>query len=106
MACGILDKLEPGDSLMADKGFTIADECEKRNITLNMPPFIRDKQLSLQDLVQTRRIASLRIHVERAMERIENFHVLDFIPAKFFDIADELFTVCAILADFDKRLVD
>ena len=106
LSSGILDKLQRGDSLMADKGFTIADECTKRGINLNVPPYIRDKQLSAKELVETRRMASLRIHVERAMERIKNFHILDSIPVQFFDIANMLYTECAILSDFDRRLVD
>ena len=42
------------------------------------------------------------------MERIKNFHILDFFPVSHLDIADQLFFVCAVLSDFesDKRLVD
>ena len=68
LSSGLLDKLQSGDSLMADKGFTIADECLKCNILLDVPPYVHDKQLSAQEIVEARRIASLRIHVERAME--------------------------------------
>lgn len=37
--CGLLELLEPNDSVMADKGFTIADLLEKRQCFLNIPPF-------------------------------------------------------------------
>ena len=85
-------RLEQGDSVMADKGFTIEHLCEARGAILNIAPFLRnDKQLSSEDLVKTRRIASLRIHVERAMERIKIFHILDFIPSSLGDIAEQLF---------------
>ena len=80
LSCGILDQLEPGDSLMADKGFMIEDHCKERKIILNIPPFLgKDAQLSQEDMVKTRRIASVRVHVERAMERLKNFHELDFL---------------------------
>nr|XP_022344486.1 uncharacterized protein LOC111137338 [Crassostrea virginica] len=36
---GLLDALEPGDSVMADKGFTIGDLLQKRKCHLNIPPF-------------------------------------------------------------------
>jgi hypothetical protein len=34
----ILDLLEPGDSVMADRGFTIADLLAARGVDLNIPP--------------------------------------------------------------------
>ena len=55
---------------MADRVFDIEDLI-LRGVWLNIPPFLRGKaQLSEQELVTTRRIASLHIHVERAIERI------------------------------------
>ena len=36
---GLLDALEPGDSVMADKDFTISDLLQKRKCHLNSPPF-------------------------------------------------------------------
>ena len=103
----IMELLDAGDSIMADKGFVIEDLCQEKGVRLNIPPFIRnDAQLTDAELIQTRRIASLHIHVERAMERIKNFHILDFFPVSHLDIADQLFFICAVLSDFDKRLVD
>ena len=68
---GMLDLLDEGDSVMADRGFDIEDDLLLRGAHLNIPPFLRGKsQLSEKELVVTRRIASLRIHVERAMEQI------------------------------------
>ena len=75
---GILDLLEPGDSVMADRGFKIEEDLLLIGAKLNIPPFLwGKKQLSENELVATRRIASLRIHVERATERIKNFHTFD-----------------------------
>ena len=68
--------LEAGCSVMADKGFDMAEYLIPRGIQLNIPPFLR-------------RIASLRIHVERAMERIKNFNIFDqILPATLTSIAD------------------
>jgi hypothetical protein len=59
--CGIMDLLEPGDSIMADRGFDIEDDLILRGVHLNIPPFLRGKkQFSENELVRTRRIASLR----------------------------------------------
>ena len=78
---------------MADRGFEILDELTLIGVRLNIPPFLRGKtQLSEEELVETRRIASVRIHVERAMERIKNFHIFDrTIPQTLTDIAEQIF---------------
>lgn len=42
-----------------------------------MPPFkSRDLQFTRREVEETRRIANLRIHVERAMERVNNFRII------------------------------
>ena len=87
---GLLDKLQPGDSIMADRGFDIMDNLAPRGVKLNIPPLIRGKsQLDQRELIETLRIASLRIHIERCMERIKNFHIFDGImPLSLMDVSD------------------
>ena len=104
--CGILDILEPGDSVMADRGFDIEEDLILRGVSLNIPPFMRGKkQLSENEVVTTRRIASLRIHVERAMGRIKNYHIFDrALPATMTTIADRIFFVCCVLTNFQSPL--
>ena len=56
--CGILDLLEAGDSVMADKGFDIAGDLPQ-GVPLNIPPFLGGKDhLSIEEETETRRIAS------------------------------------------------
>ena len=104
--CGILNLLEVGDSVMADRGFSIQEDLALIGVRLNIPPFLRGKgQLSQKELITTRRIASLRIHVERAMERIKNFHIFDkSIPASLTDITDRIIFICCVLANFQPPL--
>lgn len=104
--CGILDILEPGDCVMADRGFDIEEDLILRGVNLNIPPFMRGKkQLSENEVVTTRRIASLRIHVERAMGRIKNYHIFDrALPATMTTIADRIFFVCCVLTNFQSPL--
>ena len=60
---------QPGDSVMADSGFDIQDELALQRVRLNIPPFLKGKsQLKKSELVEARRITSVRIHVEWAME--------------------------------------
>ena len=39
---GFLDKLEPGDLVVADRGFTIRDILSKRKVDLNIPLFLNE----------------------------------------------------------------
>ena len=81
--CGILQLLEEGDSVMADRGFEIQDLLAPRKVYLNIPPFMRSKdQLNPDEEDETREIASVRIHVERAIERVKNCNILKQILPK------------------------
>ncbi|EDO32204.1 predicted protein [Nematostella vectensis] len=76
---GILDLLEPGDSVMADKGFDIETLLRAKRVELNIPPFLEDqRQFTEADVLKTKAIASLRIHVERAIRRIKEDQGVSF----------------------------
>ena len=100
--CGLLQLLQSGDSIMADRGFDIEENLASLGVKLNIPPFLKGRQqLSHRELVETRRIASLRIHVERSMEQIKNFHIYDRpLLSSFQDTANQIFFICAILTNF------
>ena len=68
--CGFIQKLEgrSGISIMADRGFTIRDQLAKIGIELNIPPFLEGRrQLPAEEVQRGRNIASLWLHVERAI---------------------------------------
>ena len=73
--CGILDLVQSGDSVMADKGFDISYDLLIRGYRLNMPPFVKGGHMSKSNVVKTCKIASLRIHVERAIGRVKQYHI-------------------------------
>ena len=59
---------------MADKGFDIRYDL---GIKLNISPFVKkNSQMPVKDVVSTRHIASLRIHVERAIRRIKQYRIV------------------------------
>ena len=94
-----MSRFDAGDTIMADKGLDVYDLFRSHDIELNLPPFLRGiYQFSEEQLVETRRIASLRIHVERAIERIKNYCILDHIPANLCNSGSRLVRVCTFLA--------
>ena len=69
---------KPGFSIMADRGFTIRDMLKELNIELNLQPFMEGRRQSpLEEVQEGRKIASLRIHVERAIGRLKNFTIFN-----------------------------
>ena len=99
--CGILDLLEAGDNIMADRGYDIADILPP-DVNLNIPPFKGQRnQLTAEESEETARIASVRIHVERAIGRIKNYHILNgVIPLSLSPVINQIFTVCCYLTNF------
>ena len=103
---GFLEYILPGDDVMADRGFLIRDLLVRRGGTLNIPPFSHGKQLTAAATTKTRRIASARIHVERAIGRLKQFKLLDqTLALKTKSHYDNIIRVCAALCNLDKPLV-
>ena len=66
--CGILTKLLPGDTVLADRGFGIQESVGLMCAEVKIPAFTRGKtQLSSIDVQRTRKLAHLRIHIERVI---------------------------------------
>ena len=66
--CGILDLLETNDSVMAEKGFKIDDLLCSKGVELNLPPYLLNHaQLSPEEVIETKAIPKVQIHVERAI---------------------------------------
>lgn len=104
---GILDLLEPGDTVITDKGFDIGDMLRDKGIGLNMPPFLHDSgQFSAQQVQATKQIAKLQIHVERAIWRIKEFHIFDsHIPLNLMGTINQIYTVVCLLVNFQGPLI-
>ncbi|XP_064486085.1 uncharacterized protein LOC135398629 [Ornithodoros turicata] len=75
---GFVEKLEPfSDALMVDRGFLIDSICEQHLVNVVRPPFKKQmKQFPKREALQTQSIASARVHVERAIQRIKVFKIL------------------------------
>jgi len=105
--CGLLEKLEPGDEIMADKGFTIQDMLVPYGVRLNVPPFLQSNtQMAANDVFATKKIARLRVHVERAIGRVKDYRILQgMLPASMWDSISDIIYVCCMLTNFGPPLV-
>ena len=114
--CGLLNKLLPGDIVLADMGFDIADSVGFYQATLKIPAFTRGKrQLSAHDIQETRKIANVRIHVERVIGLVRRKYVIlqsilpvELITAKPGEAEapiDKIARVCCALTNLSDSIV-
>ena len=96
-----------GASVIPDRGFTIRDHVNEIGVELNIPPFLDgQKQLPSNKVQEGRTIASLRIHVERAIGRIKNYSILKSpLPLSMPRTANQIVTVCALLVNLQPVLI-
>ncbi|CAC5420783.1 unnamed protein product [Mytilus coruscus] len=104
---GFLQYLLPGDEVMANRGFTIDDLLFPLRVKLNIPAFTKCKpQLSNEDLTTTRRIARVRIHVERAIRRLKVFKILSStVPVSSLKNFDDILLVCSAPVNLRSDLI-
>ena len=58
------------------------------------------------DVVETQEIARLRIHVERVMNKIKNFHIWgSVLPLNLFGIVNQMWSVCAFLCIIQDPII-
>ena len=106
---GFLNLLDnkKGVSVMADRGFTIQHLLKEKGVLLNIPPFLEGrKQLPANEIKEGRQIASLRIHIERAIGRIKNYRILNgTFPLTMIRLANQIVSICGWLTNFQTALI-
>mgnify|MGYP001798006644 CR=1 FL=1 len=112
---GLLDHLIPGDVILADRGFDIQESVGLFCSTIKIPAFTRGKkQLSGIEVEQTRRIANVRIHVERVIGNIrKKYSILagtqpsDFVTVRSGNVTtlDKIVTICCALTNMSDSVV-
>lgn len=102
-----IDLVEPGDEIMADKGFPqIKTELFKRQCVLIMPPFAFNPQFSKEEVLEGYNIASVRIHIERAIQRIKLFKILDHVNIEMLPFIDRVMHVACALANTKSPILN
>ena len=91
---------------MADRGFDIDDDLPP-GVSLNIPAFMNGKeQLNLNEETETRRIAAVRIHVERAIARVKSFRILKTtLPLSMAAEINKIWVICCYLTNFQPPVL-
>ena len=113
--CSLLRNLVPGDTVLADRGFDITDSVGFYCSTLKTPAFTMGRsQLTAIEVEQTRRIANVRIHVERVIGNIRKKYSLlsatqpiHFLiaPDASVSLLDKMVHVCCALINMCESVV-
>ena len=101
---GVLEHFKPGDLILADKGFLIAD-IVPTGVSVNIPPFLCNGKFNESEVKQTKTIARCRIHVERANARLKDFKILAFILPYLRCYAEKTLKLCAGLVNLQNSLI-
>lgn len=96
---GFVNLLEPGDKVLADKGFPrIVSDVENRGAFIVLPPFKRGQyQFSTDENEEGYKCARVRIHVERVIGRMKTFQILHFVPNNLLQSIDKILNVIAFI---------
>ena len=62
-------------------------------------------KFSKEGAVYSRKIASWRIHVQRAIERLRNYKILDYINAPLRPFADKIVQVFTVLVNLQTPII-
>jgi len=112
--CHILNRLLSGDIVLADRGFNINESVALKGAKLEIPAYTKGKtQLSSLEVEETRRLANVRIHVERVIGLVwQKYQILGgILPIKtlYSDNStpqiDKVAKVCYALANICDSVV-
>jgi hypothetical protein len=98
---------DPGDSLMADKGFNVQDLFQHANVSVNIPTFFRKRnRMDGKTVLHDRKIASKRVHIERIIGLAKTYKILTQpLSSSYVLLATEIISVCFMLCNFRKSIV-
>ena len=85
---------------MADRGFDIGDVLGDLGVKVTIPNFKGQgrSQLKEEEGKRSEKIAEARIHVERAIQTIKTYRILDReVRLSMAHLAEQIFVVCVTL---------
>lgn len=104
---GLISLLENDDVILADEGFPTIKTAMAQNgkkVIVVMPPFLNNSEFS-KETEETYSVANVRIHIERIMQRIKQFNILNKIPSHLFTHIDDIVHMCCVLVNLQKPII-
>ncbi|XP_064475727.1 uncharacterized protein LOC135389622 [Ornithodoros turicata] len=105
---GFLNLVGPGDVILADKGFPgIRASVTDKDAVLVMPPFsCGGIPFTPEEVDDTYHIWNVRVHVERAIQRLKIFGILtNRIPISLIPAMSHVFHMCCVLANLQPHIL-
>lgn len=102
---GFLNHLENGDVVLADRGFPVI---KVDGVITVIPPraVAKQKQFSAEQTEETYKIASVRVHVERVIQRLKIFKLLsETVPLHLLQSIDRIVHLCAALVNLQPPII-
>ena len=99
-----MQQINRGDTLLADKGFTIQHLLLEKQATIFIPTFlVKRDAFTKEEVMLTKQIIKVRIHVERFTKCLKQFRILDrVIPLNICPIASQTVYVASCLVNFKE----
>jgi hypothetical protein len=105
--CKIVSACDPGDSVMADKGFNVQDLFATANVQVNIPTFFKKKnRMSGKIVVNDRKISSKRVHIERIIGLGKTYRILTCpLTGTEAKLSSHITFVCFMLCNFKTCII-
>ena len=98
---------DPGDSIMADKGFNVQDLFATKNVSINIPSFFKKKNRMHGNIVlNDRKVSSKRVHIERIIGLGKTYKILvNPLTSTETKLSSDILFVCFMLCNFRSCIV-
>ena len=99
--------LSPGESIMADRGIMVQDLFASQDVRVNTPRTMKGRtQLPSDVVVEDRKIASKRVHVERVIGLAKHYKILQTkMDHSRLPMGGRIIFVCFALVNFRLNIV-
>ena len=100
--CKIVRFCDPGDIVMADKGFNVQDLFTRMDVTINIPTFFKKRnRISGKTLLRDRNVSNKRVHIERIIGLGKTYKILtNPLNSTETKLSDHITFCCSNIPDF------